>query len=154
MDKPVFVLTQDNIASKANDIYKVLINTSRSSPISSGELAEKVGLKESQLHTVIKYMRRSSEKDFEEYIQYYPISTKKGYFFPKTAEDFVPYYITMRAWYLSLQRTVDPARKMILEAGIDLSTYETEKTNDVHNYLDDIPEMDKHSSWFMESDDE
>lgn len=149
-EKSVFILTQDKMAEKANIIVFILKNYSKDEPCNSALLADKAGLKEAQMHTVIKYMRRCSEKDFEKYIWYYPLSSKKGYFLPKKAEDFASYYITMSAWYQSLQRTVKPARELLIKAGIDLSQYEPKTNDDFYNYLNDIPDMDKDSSWFME----
>lgn len=156
-DACVFRLTDSNIKEKANQIVLILQDYSKKSPCNKKILVEETSLTTGQISRVIKYMRRCSEKDFSRFIKYYPISSKKGYFLPKSWDDFLDCYISLSSWCESLTRTIQPMKNQLEIAGYDQITIEkikeAYKNNDIDNYLEDIPEMNKNSSWFTEEDD-
>jgi hypothetical protein len=150
-EKAVVRLTSDNISSKANDVVSILRNYSRKTPCARDELAEQAGLTVGQVSTVIKYMRRCCEKDLEKYIPYYPISSKHGYFFASKWEDFAPCYATLEMWMTSIARKIKPMRDKMIKAGVDWHKYIPDATKeDYENWLENIPEQNKDTSWFLD----
>lgn len=147
-------ITSLNINEYANLTFHAL-KSATPNAVPRKKLADDLGLTPGQLSTVIKYMRRRSEENLDRYIPYYPISSKKGYRLPTSYSDFLPYYSTMYLWAKSILRTIDPAREKMERCGIDISAYFREEHNEefdgeLHNYLDDIKEMNGDTSWFFE----
>lgn len=145
----LYVLTDRTIRDCANEICKILQDYTKEKPCPATVLMEETGLTRGQLSTVIKYMRRCSEKDLEKYIRYYPISSKKGYFFSKKSEDFASYFLTLNAWSESVKRTIAPALIKLTRDGVNLEKYMPRDNEpvDIDSYLIDMPEMGK-KSWF------
>lgn len=151
-----FTLTDENIGKKANEIATILRSFSKESPCSKQVLVEMTSLTTGQVSRVIKYMRRCSEQDFSRFIRFYPVSSKKGYFLPKSWGDFLDCYISLSSWCESLTRTIQPMKQQLELEGYDWEVIERLKANckkdDIDNYLESIPEMNKDSSWFADED--
>lgn len=150
--KTTYVLNSITIRPKANEIVSVLRNYTKAHPCPMATIKEKTGLTDGQVHKVIKYMRRCSEKNFDKFIPYYPISTKKGYYLPAKWSDFVDCYITLQSWANSLNRTVQPMRIKMEKEGIDW----IERVKETHefegSYLDELDEINKNTAWYLEED--
>ena len=148
-------ITSKNIGEAARDCAYIIRKHSKEDPCPREALAEEVNLTTGQLSTVIKYMRRCSENNLEKYIRFYPISSTRGYFFPKSFEDFAPYYATLAQWASSIVRTIKPTEKAMISVGINWEDY-LPKNNpkEVTNYLEDIPEINKHTAWFYEEEED
>lgn len=142
-------LDSKSIGPAANGVSRIIMRYSKENPCNKNVIIEETGFTLGQVNSIIKYMRRCSEENLERYIKYYPISSKKGYFFPKTFEEFAPCYITLMKWAHSLLRTIEPMRKKMEEAGIDWQS-QIPEPEEFSNYLDEIEEIDKDNSWFME----
>ena len=151
VSKTFFSLNSDNIGGKANEIVTVLRNYSRDNPCPRAKLAEETSLTTGQVSTVVKYMRRCSEKDLDKFIPYYPISSKKGYFLPSNWEDFAPCYATLEMWIASMTRTIRPMRDKMIAAGVNWRQLIPEGDGeDYYNWLEDVPEQNKDTSWFLD----
>ena len=149
--KTVYILNSSNIGKAANSIAVILKNHTKEDPCPREKLAEDTNLTTGQISTVIKYMRRCSERDLERFIRYYPISSKKGYYLPASFEDFAPCYATLEKWLASLKRTIEPMRKKMEEEGIDWREYlPGDEAEEIENYLDKISETNKDTSWFLD----
>lgn len=150
--RAAYVLNSSNYGQAARTLSHIIMKHDRDNPCPREKLEEDTGYTKGQISSIIKYMRRCSEKDLELYIRWYPISSKKGYFFPKVWNDFAPCYATLEKWLASLKRTIEPMREKMLREGIDWRDYlPKDEDEDIENYLADIPEMGK-SSWFYEND--
>ena len=150
-NKTIFVLTSGTIGKAANECALIIKQHSKENPVSTAELVEKTQYTEGQISTIIKYMRRCSEKDLSRYIKWYPISSKKGYFFPKTFDEFAPCYATLEKWCASLHRTIAPMREKMEQEGINWKNYLPDEEQDImENYLDEMEEMTKDKAWFYD----
>jgi hypothetical protein len=146
-------LTTANIKDFANKMVSILRGAE--APVSKAQLSEDLGLTIGQLSTVIKYMRRCSLEDLERYIAYYPISSRKGYSLPKNFRDFLPCYYTLYCWSESLKKTIEPMKIKMDKEGIDVLDYALSVKDDYEfheNYLRDLDEMNKTTSWFLEQE--
>lgn len=153
MARTTYVLDSKTMPKKANEVVSVLKDHSGKNPCLGAVLAGKVGLTKPQLARVIKYMRNCSLADLDNFIAYYPISTKKGYFLPERWSDFAPCYVTLEAWISSLSKSIAPMRKKMTQEGIDWKEEveaKRQEKKDYDNWLDDIPEMNKDTSWFLD----
>lgn len=152
-DKIPFRLTSDTIGKAANQCALIIREGSKEKPVSTNELIEVTGFTKGQISTIIKYMRRSSEQNISKYIRFYPVSSKKGYFFAKNFEEFGPCYATLEKWAASLHRTIQPMREKMQQEGIDWRQFlpKEEDMQIVHNYLDDVAETNKDTSWFLDN---
>ena len=156
--KDIYELTSENIGRAANECARIISLYSADEPCPRVKLSEETQLTSGQISTVIKYMRRCSEKDLERYIRFYPISCKRGYFFAKSFTEFAPCFVTLTKWHESLKRTIEPMRTKMEKEGIDWRAWIPEKDEETFlNYLQNegasgIDEMNKHTSWFMEED--
>lgn len=146
-------LNTANIKEYANKIVTILKDSEK--PVTKAKLAEEIGLTEGQLSQVIKYMRRCAEMDLERFIPYYPISSKKGYSLPHEYKDFLPCFYTLYMWSKSLERTIEPMKQKMQKEGIDILEYANSKDNFefCDNFLHDLEEINKHTSWFLEKED-
>ncbi len=156
--KNIYVLKSTNINEAARKCALVIRDYSSDNPCPSKQLAEETQFTDGQIRRIIKYMRRCSEEDLEKYIKYYPISSKKGYYFPESWEQFAPCFVTLTKWHESLRRTIEPMRRKMDEEGIDWTNWIPETdTEQFINYLEEleneIPEINKHTSWFYEMED-
>jgi len=146
-------LTTDNIKRYSNKVVDILKTST--GPVSKAQLCEDLGLSIGQLSTIIKYMRRCSLEDLERYIPYYPISCKRGYTLPRNYRDFLPCYYTLYNWSESLKKTIKPMELKMIQEGIDICAY-AESVRDDHsfqeNYLSDLDEINKTTSWFLEKE--
>lgn len=151
--KNQYVLDSITIRPKANEIVSILRNHNSAAPCSTAELIDKTGLTKGQVAKTIKYMRRCSEEDLFKFIPYYPISSKKGYYFPAKWDDFVDCYITLQSWANSLDRTIKPMRKIMDATGVDWrSRIDEEKHEFEGTYFDDLDEINKDTAWYLEED--
>jgi hypothetical protein len=160
-EKKRFTRDSKYFNEKARMVVMYLRDYSKDNPCNSKALAEFVGISESNLHGIIKYMRRCSEEDLEKFISFYPISSKKGYFLPRNWDDFAPYFCTMYSWYNSVKRTIEPAKEKMQKEGIDYKSLLKSKKfegfdsfEDYENYLmhlDDDPIIDKDTAWFLDN---
>ena len=148
--KTPFTLTPSNIASKANEIVFVLRTHSKDEPCPADVLCEATQLTKGQLSTVIKYMRRCSCENLDKFIPFYPVSSKKGYFLPSNSQDFIECYITLEAWVHSLEKTITPMRLKMVKDGVDWTQYKNDNEDYSGNYLNEILETNKDTSWFMD----
>ena len=150
-NKTPYVLTSKTIGKAANECAMLIKEYSKENPISTDALVENTNFTKGQISTIIKYMRRCSENDLERYIKWYPISSKKGYYFPKSFEEFAPCYATLEKWCASLHRTIEPMRRKMQQEGINWKDYLPEEDSEiVDNYLDEIEEMTKDRAWFYD----
>ena len=153
MDRKIpFRLTSNNIGKAANQCAYLIKEHSKENPITTDSLMESTGFTKGQISTIIKYMRRSSEQDISRYIRWYPVSSKRGYFFAKNFEEFGPCYATLEKWAASLHRTIQPMREQMQREGIDWRQYlpKAEDNEIVSNYLEDVEETNKDTAWFLE----
>lgn len=153
-----FRLTSENIGPKAREVALLLRTHFKDNPIPSLELAEQAHLTKGQLSSVIKYMRRCSHVDLETYIAYFPISSKKGYFYPQKWEDFAPYFYTQVSWANSILKTCAPVEEKMRKEGVDVGKYIKEaqavrmdEFGEYNYLLDDIEEINKDTSWFLDN---
>lgn len=147
-------LTTANIKDFSNKVVTILKNSD--SPIPKVKLSDEIGLTTGQLSTVIKYMRRCSLEDLEHYIAYYPISSKRGYTLPRSFRDFLPCYYTLYCWAESIKKTIKPMEIKMSQEGIDVMEYAQSAKDNFdfqENYLRDIEEINKTTSWFLEKED-
>jgi hypothetical protein len=86
----------------------------------------------------------------DKFIPFYPVSSKKGYFLPSNSQDFIECYITLEAWVHSLEKTITPMRLKMVKDGVDWTQYKQDEEDYSGNYLDEIPETNKDTSWFMD----
>lgn len=152
--KTPYTLTSKNIGKKANQVVSILRRYDKENPCPANVLQEESGLTKGQVSTVIKYMRRCSSDNLDRYIPYYPISSKKGYFLPSCSQDFVDCYITLALWTCSLVKTIAPMKAKMARDGIDWRDYLPKEREYDINYLDEIPETNKDTAWFMDHDDD
>ena len=146
-------LTTANIKDFSNKVVGILRNAT--APVPKAKLAEDLELSVGQLSTIIKYMRRCSLEDLEHYIAYYPISSKRGYSLPRNFRDFLPCYYTLYCWSESIKKTIRPMEIKMSQEGIDVMEYaQTAKDNYEfqENYLRDLDEINKTTSWFLEKE--
>lgn len=136
--------------NRANAIARILKDYDIDNPCSRTELCEMTNLSPGQLSSAIKYMRRCSEEDIEKFIRFYPISSKKGYFFPHKWSDFSAYYVTMLRWSRSLERTIKPCLEKMMKEGVNFDEIMNEQDDSADNYLHD-PSIDKDSAWFFDN---
>ena len=145
-----YTLTSTNISQKANEVVLILRKYNKANPCPMAVLQEETGLTKGQISTVIKYMRRCSSDNLDRFIPYYPISSKKGYFLPSCSQDFIDCYITLALWTCSLVKTIAPMEAKMARDGIDWHDYLPEERQYDINYLDEIPEVNKDTAWFMD----
>ena len=150
-ERTPFRLTEEIKNKKANDIVAILRQYSKDNPCPTEVLMDELQLSKGQISTVIKHMRRSSCNNLDRYINYYPISSKRGYFLPSDSSDFVDCYITLALWICSLAKTIKPMEEQMIKKGINWREYIPQDREDDINYLDEIPEMNKDTSWFMDN---
>ena len=153
-----FRLTSLNIGTKAREVALILRTHFKDNPISSIKLAEQTSLTRGQLSRVVKYMRRCSLSDLETFIAYYPISSKKGYYYPQSWEDFAPCYFTMVSWASSILKTCAPMEEKMRKENIDIAEHikeaqanKMDEFNEYNYLLDDIEEINKDTSWFLDN---
>ena len=149
--KSVYVLNSGNIGKATNTTAQILRNYSKDNPCPKQLLAESTGYTVGQVSTIIKYMRRCSEENLEKYIRFYPVSSKRGYFFAESFEDFAPCYATLEKWLASLKRTIEPMRRKMEMEGIDWKAYlPAGEGENIENYLENVEETNKDTSWFLD----
>lgn len=152
--KNVYVLDSITIRPKANEVVSILRNYSKDNPCPSAKIAEETGLTKGQVSKTIKYMRRCSEQNLDRYIAFYPISSKKGYFFPHSWDDFIECYITLQSWANSLDRTIKPMRKKMEKEGINWKSYIDEEHHEFEGtYFDELDEINKDTAWYLDKED-
>ena len=148
-ERTPYRLCGKKLVQKANDVVTVLRRYAKDNPCPTEVLMDELNLSKGQVSRVIKYMRRCSSENLDKYIPFYPISSKKGYFLPHDAKDFIECYITLALWTCSLVKTIQPMEAQMIKKGIDWHDYLPQDREDDINYLDEIPEMNKDTSWFM-----
>jgi len=152
-------LDSTNIKEYANRTV-TLLRKEAPNPIPKAKLCKDLGLTIGQGSTLIKYMRRCSLNNFERFIPYYPISSKKGYTLPQSFEDFLPCFATLYLWTKSLSTTIFPMKQKLDELGVDIAKYikskgrtdeeDLEYSDIENNYLNDFEEINGDTSWFFE----
>ena len=136
---------------KANQFVAILRTYTKDNPCPTEVLADETGLTQGQVRAIIKFMRRAPEEDFDKFIKYYPISSKRGYFMAREEhpEEYLPCFVQLYKWSESIKRTIDPMRAKLEEAGIDLIPY-IYSDGEIQEDDEEIPSIDKDSAWFME----
>jgi hypothetical protein len=144
-------LNDDVRKDKANQFVSILKTYTKDNPCPTEVLADETGLTQGQVRAIIKFMRRAPEEDFDKFIKYYPISSKRGYFMANEEhpEDYLPCFVQLYKWCESLKRTIDPMRVKLEESGINLVPY-IYSGDEAQEDEETIPSIDKDSAWFME----
>ena len=109
-------ITEKNINQIANHFCSTLIKIPNDSYMSVEEMAKELGLTESQVRRVCKYIRDCAYGvQFDKFMPFYVISSKKGYSLLKkmSDENIVKCYKTLTSWANSLNRTLYPLKEYI-----------------------------------------
>lgn len=145
-------ITSENINKYANAFCAALLDLEPNEYIHPKELGEKIGLNESQVRNMARYIRRCSlNRDYETYINYYIISGPSGYALLKktTLEEQEKCFKTLYLHSQSIQTTLIPLERSLRANNIDVDSLLNGYSNDddgCEYYEDQMNEFVDHVS--------
>ena len=108
------------IAQVANIAARELRKYDKDNRLPGDEWAKMLHLTRGQLSTVIAYMRECSIADYDKFINWYPLSSKKGYWFGTSIEEVIPCFRALYWWSTTLNKRISPLKEQIQKAGYDI----------------------------------
>lgn len=142
---------------RANLIYQVL--SSKKDVVSTKELMKLTNLTEAQIRNTVEYARDRALLEYHSFIQYYFISSRKGYRIASGVDDYAKCFVTLRSWARTLLRRIGPMERYLNENGVRTDTIEYPDDDDFESHLSEYigdsfgaPDSDSISGWFLEED--